>query len=189
MKALSTPVRLRSYISRNSVDTLSSSGCTIWQAARATSAAVTFFDPIQIGSQQYIDGGTGYNNPVEVVLEEAESIWENATSRIQCLVSIGTGIPEPKDFGDNIKEVMGSLQNIATETKRTAERFSRLHTRLGIQGRYFRFNVDQGLGGVGLDEHKKKSTIADASEEYLCNRRITELVIAFLAARAPRYGT
>jgi len=45
-------------------------GCKIWQAARATSAAPTFFKRIKIGrKQEYIDGGMGCNNPSEVVLD------------------------------------------------------------------------------------------------------------------------
>ncbi|OBT75004.1 hypothetical protein VF21_06307 [Pseudogymnoascus sp. 05NY08] len=97
-QSLNNPVRLRSYKTEDPVDTLSGSGCAIWQAARAASAAATFFDPIKIGSQLYVDGGTGYNNPIELVLEEAKSIWSNAPSRIQCLVSIGTGVPDHDDF-------------------------------------------------------------------------------------------
>lgn len=184
-KALNTPVRLRSYKTADSVDTLSGSGCTIWQAARATSAAVTFFDPIQIGRQQYVDGATGYNNPVRVTLDEAKSIWPDALSRIQCLVSIGTGIPDLKDFGNNIGQVVHTLKRIATETEATEQAFFRDHVLLGVGGRYFRLNVDRGLGGVRLDEHKKKDRIEAASENYLNDHRVREQVVEFLAARAP----
>lgn len=188
-KALNTPVRLRSYETADSVDTLSGSGCTIWQAARATSAAATFFDPMKIGSQLYVDGGTGYNNTVEVVLDEAKSIWSNAPSRIQCLVSIGTGVPDPADFGYNLKQVLATLKKIATETEITEQRFVKGHFQLGIGGCYFRFNVDKGLGGVGLDEHKRKDKIEAASELYLNDHRVREQITSFLTARAPMHGT
>jgi patatin-like phospholipase/acyl hydrolase len=38
----------------------------IWEVARATSAAASFFDPIKIGSHgtKFLDGGTGANNPI-----------------------------------------------------------------------------------------------------------------------------
>src|SRR5271154_3147452 len=46
--------------------------CTIWEAARATSAAPTFFEQIVIGepgsSLSYVDGGMGCNNPIAQVL-------------------------------------------------------------------------------------------------------------------------
>ena len=69
--------------------------CTIWEAARATSAAPSFFKPIRIhdavdGTDEYfVDGGVAHNNPSEVALTEARSIWTNV--KRFCLVSIGTG--------------------------------------------------------------------------------------------------
>ncbi|KAF2175094.1 hypothetical protein K469DRAFT_81105 [Zopfia rhizophila CBS 207.26] len=185
-KALNTPVRLRSYITEDSVDTLAGSGCSIWEAARATSAAAVFFDPIEVGRQKYVDGATGFNNPVEVVLEEAVSIWPDAVSRIQCLVSIGTGASELRDFGDNLKEVINTLKAISTETEETEKRFFKNHKHLGVGDRYFRFNVDKGLGGVGLDEHQKVDKVEAATEAYLEGLRVKQAVEAFIAARAPQ---
>lgn len=124
-----------------------------------------------------------------MVLDEAKSIWPDALLRIQSLVSIGTGVPDLKDFGDNIKQVMETIKSIATETETTEQMFYKEHSQLGVGGRYFRLNVDQGLGGVGLDEHKKRDKIEAASELYLNNHRIRDQVVAFIAARAPLYST
>ena len=67
--------------------------CTIWEAARATSAAPTFFKPIKIKPPSpgidYVDGGLGYNNPSDLARAEAQEIWPS--SRLCCLVSLGTG--------------------------------------------------------------------------------------------------
>lgn len=166
------------------MDSLSGSDCTIWQAARATSAAATFFDPIQIGRQIFVDGATGMNNPVEQVFEEALSIWPDAiqNSRIQCLVSIGTGIPDLKKFGDNLKQVAETLKKISTETEKTEERFYKTHEFLGLKNKYFRFNVDKGLTDVGIDDDDKIAEIECSAEEYLRNPRVTGLVGIFLAA-------
>lgn len=48
-------------------------GCTIWQVARVTSAAITFFKPICVGRDgvEFIDAGFGYNNLYEVLIKEA----------------------------------------------------------------------------------------------------------------------
>jgi patatin-like phospholipase/acyl hydrolase len=48
----------------------------IWEAARATSAASTFFEPIEIGPhrQVFLDGGTGANNPVQLLVNEAKYV-------------------------------------------------------------------------------------------------------------------
>ncbi|KDR66070.1 hypothetical protein GALMADRAFT_28572, partial [Galerina marginata CBS 339.88] len=57
------PVLFRTYESHKP-----HSNCKIWEAARATSAAPTFFKRIEIGRDQpFIDGGLGRNNPSRVV--------------------------------------------------------------------------------------------------------------------------
>ena len=72
------------------------SECLIWQAARATSAAPTFFMPMKIDRPRpaitYVDGGLGHNNPAEVALDEARRIWPDCSQ--VGLVSIGTGRPK-----------------------------------------------------------------------------------------------
>src|SRR6266568_3989190 len=81
------PVLLRTYQSHQThLD------CKIWEAARATSAAPTFFKRIEIGNKQLVDGGLGCNNPSRVVLDEAEAAFGG--HQIGCLVSIGTGQAE-----------------------------------------------------------------------------------------------
>ncbi|KAH0557143.1 hypothetical protein GP486_005066 [Trichoglossum hirsutum] len=184
-KALNTPVLFRTYTTDEAVDTLASSECTIWQAACATSAAATFFDPVEIGRQQFVDGATGFNNPVNAVFDEAISIWPDATLRIHCIVSIGTGVPDLKNFGDNLKGVVNTLKAISTETEETEKRFFKYHERLGIGGRYFRYNVQHGLGDVGLDEHKKVAQIEAATERYLQIPQTKGAIDAFAAVRAP----
>ena len=83
------PTVFRSY----SGNGIRSSQCAIWQAARATSAAPSFFKEMYIDNPRpginYVDRGLGHNNPAEVALEEAGKIWP--TAKHFCLVSIGTG--------------------------------------------------------------------------------------------------
>src|SRR5947209_2389498 len=87
------PRRFRTY----PVRALASANCEIWEAARATSAAPTFFKRIAISDgggakEEFIDGGLGCNNPVIQVLEEARDVFGNDRA-VGCLVSIGTGHP------------------------------------------------------------------------------------------------
>src|SRR5262245_43206640 len=51
--------------------------CTIWQVARATSAATTFFKSIKCGRDgiEFIDAGFGYNIPCGVLLDEVKKIF------------------------------------------------------------------------------------------------------------------
>jgi predicted acylesterase/phospholipase RssA len=83
------PAVFRSYSGKGA----RASKCAIWQAARATSAAPSFFKEISIGTpppgMKYVDGGLGYNNPSQVALNEAQRLWP--TGKHFCLVSIGTG--------------------------------------------------------------------------------------------------
>ena len=60
-------VRLRSY----SLPDEPNIRATICQAALATSAATTFFDPVSIGARTFADGVLGANNPVDEVEGEA----------------------------------------------------------------------------------------------------------------------
>ncbi|KAF5546757.1 calcium-independent phospholipase A2-gamma [Fusarium napiforme] len=179
-KANNTPVNIRSYTTSTSVDSMSLSHCKIWEAARATSAASGFFDPIKIGWQDYVDGTTGRNNPVEEVFNEAKRIWPDAPDRIQCFVSIGTGIPEPKAFGDNLAEIKKAIIAITTETEDTERRFYVNNESFGLGGRYFRFNADRGLRDVSLDEFGKVGKIMKATESYLNGPRVEDIIQKFI---------
>ena len=154
---------------RDSVDFLDS--VKIWEACRATSAAPSFFDSIALGpyGEEFVDGATGANNPVFEVWDQAQLVWgpQPIEDRIQCLVSIGTGIPKLKAFGDDPYHIGKTLIAIATETEKTAEKFQRDKTHLDKIGRYYRFNVTHGLEEIGLEDSKKKPGIAAATNGYV----------------------
>ena len=144
---------------------------TIWQAALATSAATSCFDPVTIGSGVYMDGGREASNPVHLVEVEAQNIWCPSTgdlkSRVKCLVSLGAGhlgvnSMREKSFGSLSKALMA----IVMETECTAENF--VSTCEGeYLKRYFRFNVERGLEAVGLAEYKKPGVVESATEAYV----------------------
>jgi hypothetical protein len=86
---------------------------------------------------------------------------------IKCLVSLGTGIPSLKPFGDHFFEVSQTLLTIATETEKTAERFSRDKRQLYSDGRYYRFNVIRGLEDIRAEDSERKNAIVAATSRYL----------------------
>ena len=146
----------------------------IWEAARATSAATSFFDPIAIGpfGQEFLDGATGANNPVEIALEEARDIWPNAMPRLQYIISIGTGEPSLSAFGNNLMSIGRTLVRISTDANAVATQFARAHPELAVGGDrsrhiYQRFNVSKGLENIKLHETAKTSEIASATHRYL----------------------
>lgn len=146
---------------------------TICEAAMATSAATSFFDPVAIGpaGQQYADGALVANNPVREVWTEAQNIWDlrdgKIEERVKCIVSIGTGDPGMKPLPDSMTGLVSAMVSLVTTTKAEASDFADNHRNLLRDGRYFRFNVQQGLQDVGLAEYKQKAKMTTATEDYL----------------------
>jgi len=165
------PILFRSYQSHES-----HSGCKIWEAARATSAAPTFFKHIEIGNKQYfIDGGLGCNNPSRVVLDEAEALF--GTCQIGCLVSIGTGqaeiinIKKPGFLQQIIPiDVIKALKAISTDCEATHE--DMLHLFANSPNTYFRLNVEQGMQGIELSEWEKLANVEAHTMQYLRRQEV-----------------
>lgn len=80
------------------------SDCKIWQVARASTAAPSFFKPLCISDSStgtFVDGGYAYYNPSNFALSEARTLWP--TVREFCLVSMGQG--KPSSGADREKSV------------------------------------------------------------------------------------
>lgn len=109
---------------------------------------------------------------MEEVEGEASNIWCSETGDlkplVKCFISIGTGNPGKKAIEENIAKFLSrTLVAIATETEQTAQRFVARWTQHLDKNRFFRFNVHQGLQGVGLAEYQQQGTIEAATDEYL----------------------
>jgi Patatin-like phospholipase len=103
--AARTPVLFRSY---NCAEDYDADKCRIWEAARCTSAAPTFFKRMFVrvppgSGQWYLDGGLQYNNPSKLALDEARRLWP--TVKRFYLVSVGTGQQGTVEFMD-IKDTL-----------------------------------------------------------------------------------
>ncbi|PVH70050.1 FabD/lysophospholipase-like protein, partial [Cadophora sp. DSE1049] len=142
----------------------------IWEAARATSSAPSFFDPIDITCQNitetFIDGALGHNNPVNELWMEAQSEYgATLEPQIRFILSIGTGKPAMKKIGSSLKDFGSTIIKMASDTQKTANTFHRLHQDLADVDGYFRFNPPD-LDEVGLDEASKKSLISQRTAAY-----------------------
>jgi predicted acylesterase/phospholipase RssA len=166
------PRRFRTY----PVRVLASANCEIWEAARATSAAPTFFKRIEIddgsgGKEEFVDGGMGCNNPVNQVLAEARDVFGN-DRMVGCLVSIGTGHPgtiglaRPDSFQKFLPtKLIDVLKKIATDCEKTANELS---TRFqDYESFYYRFNVEHGAEGISLEEWEKMGELTEHTKAYL----------------------
>ncbi|KAH8591275.1 acyl transferase/acyl hydrolase/lysophospholipase [Bisporella sp. PMI_857] len=142
--------------------------CNIWEAARATSAAPMFFEPVEFkGSRvRYVDGGIWRNNPVRELYREAYQLL--GARSVSCIISIGTGVLEVIDIGGNGMQLLEACKSIVTETEETANDFAREVMQEGRQSRiYFRFNVSNGLQKVGLTEYAAVDLMTQVTRSYL----------------------
>jgi hypothetical protein len=139
--------------------------CTIWEAARATSAMRTFFKPIVIGSpgisQPFVDGGIGCNNPIKQVLDEAEHVFPGRSP--SCIISIGAG--QAQTINIQSADVVTALQGMAEECEITAQEIARrFRDRSNL---YFRFNVEQGLQAVGIAQWERLDDVNAHTARYI----------------------
>ncbi|KAH8174073.1 patatin-like phospholipase domain-containing protein [Sarocladium implicatum] len=165
---ISQNVCLRSYKSSVPDDRLGK--VKIWEACRATSAALTYFPPITIGNEQFSDGGLRVNNPITEVWREALGAWPQLTdSELRehvNIVSIGTGVPNYPNEPTTLWEATKTLKKLALDTESVAEAFAKDKSRLMESGQYVRFNVNRGKN-AGLDAYEKIDLIIAVTKDYI----------------------
>jgi predicted acylesterase/phospholipase RssA len=165
----------------------------IWQVGRATSAAPSFFLPIEIGDIVYGDGGTGWNNPTGEAISEARSIWPKRP--IGIVVSIGTGLEEALQLKDKASKVPDLAQMLLDNTSpkhafqlavaeyavQCLTSCERVHSEIAehpdrdiLDGNYFRLNVLQGMSTIGLAEWDKLKTMIALTERYMQHGEMKE---------------
>lgn len=140
---------LRSYINPF-VDT----HCELWEAARATSAAPLFFEPItfQKSGDVFVDGVLQLNNPVRELVNEADRIWPGVP--ISCLVSIGTGCVKVGELNPKVHKMIRTVIQMSMHAENAAEAFMKEQRGRSLfdEKRYYRFNVEQGIQEVEMDD-------------------------------------
>ncbi|KAL2263400.1 hypothetical protein VTK26DRAFT_6942 [Humicola hyalothermophila] len=183
------PRLLRSYAA-DCRNTMSGADIKIWEAARATTAASYFFKPMKLrvgylAAEDFIDATIGYNDPAEVLLNEAADRIGTGR-RLGCLISIGTGTRQVRidrshpglrnikgavKFG---KELLGLVKNTATSGEGP-------HDRLEARFRdhpnaYFRFNVPDVAAEVKSHHYLKMDILKTATRAYLSDPKVARQV-------------
>ena len=159
-KDTSDAVRIRSYdqVGRGNIP------ATICEAALATSAATSYFDPVSIGASQYVNGAWRHNNAISEVEAEAQDLWlpddgtsnvEDLKSLVKCFISIGTGVLPKIEIPDNIFKFINKLPSFATDSEPANKGFQDRWRKALIYKRFFYFNVPQGLQDMGSAAHEK----------------------------------
>ena len=169
----SAPAVIRSYQSRRPDNMIKR--IKIWEAARATSAASTLFDPIKIEpfGQKFVDGALGWNNPIDLAEFESRDLWKDED---RIIISLGTGSVPGQAVDGNLLDLSRRLAKIVTEADMTNDRFRRTHSKLVDDNRLFRFNVTQGLGDIGLAEYQAIDRIAAYTETYMSNSDVFRIL-------------
>jgi hypothetical protein len=91
-------------------------------------------------------------------------------------------------FKDDLMGIGHSLLAMATETEKTAERFSRDKSRLDDTGRYFRFNVLSGLEDINWEDSKRKNAIIAATDRYIESQAVCKQIKACADKTSRREG-
>ncbi|KAH8684210.1 acyl transferase/acyl hydrolase/lysophospholipase [Tricladium varicosporioides] len=119
----------------------------IWQVARATSAAPTYFHPITIEDHKFLDGGFGTNNPTKEIYREVYLMNGNNKRSIGLVVSIGTGESWVSKFGSGtlaqyLAYIRAGKHVVTNSDEVHAEMRNEEFPPGGDRGdRYYRFNV------------------------------------------------
>ncbi|KAG8738544.1 hypothetical protein FRC10_006748 [Ceratobasidium sp. 414] len=147
---------------------------TICETLRATTAHPDLFKSVELGEpsakESFIDGGLGCNNPIEQLIAEATLIFPGRY--ISSIISIGAGhtrtiqIPKSGLFKSTLPlNALIAAKHIAADCERAAQRIARRFQ--GVPNFYFRFNVDQGLQGVGQGEWERLGEVTAHTRAYL----------------------
>ncbi|KAK6531861.1 hypothetical protein TWF694_003026 [Orbilia ellipsospora] len=145
------PVFFRSYVNRENASEFPE--VKIWEAARATSAAPSYFKPFKLGDHNLVDGGLGANNPIGWLWTEMLAVFGPARPT-NCFLSIGTGraknqsLPEPGKLL-KAKHTLEALASIATNTEITHILFRTLINAFApktIAKKYWRLNFGKHIG-------------------------------------------
>ena len=181
-----TPTIFRSYKCHGEEEAIE---CQLWEAARATTAAPSFFAPTRIKvnstAEYYVDGAIKWNNPSLQVVSEAEALF-GPHRRLGCMVSLGTGIRPPSMKRDGKKGRLGTAYSVS-EIGRVAMNYltdpeppdRQLKASLKDHiNSYFRFSVpaEEGKERVRIFEYQKMGALRLATERYIQQQDVSLMI-------------
>ncbi|MCJ1251294.1 hypothetical protein MMC30_008526 [Trapelia coarctata] len=174
----------------------------IWQAARATSAAPTYFSPVQIKDEQFVDGGLLENNPTWTAIQEVRS-RNSMDPRVKlnevfgAVVSIGTGVRSRSRISGT-DHALKRFHSAATEALKVATESQDRHLELRSLAQseglsYFRFLADMEDLDLqtkrGYNERlrsKVRETVIRSFSSTEMDRELTELAQTLVKYRHVR---
>ena len=164
----------------------------IWQVARATSAAPTYFKPPVIDGLEYLDGGFGANNPCAEIYEEVRKMNNNSQSCVSIILSIGTGKNNEarRVKGTGLQRYLNYLnfaRKWASDSEQTHSEMLKAKSKEHFN--YFRLNVGEGLDLMKLDEWRARSSARTKIGEWIANFRSLSCEARHEANKTPGVGS
>lgn len=160
-KNFQTPFLFRSYDRKTSYTSRTpfernpddSNTFAIWQVAKATSAAPSYFKSTHMFEARYYDAATSLNNPSWEVVREVSLLAKESHDAIDLLLSIGGG--NSKGNSPRLRFGTGSLlQELIDISDVVHEKVESESKAQGFD--YFRFDVKEGLQAVRMNEWRPK---------------------------------
>jgi patatin-like phospholipase/acyl hydrolase len=164
---------------------------TLVDALRATTAAPTYFPPIQIGDHTLKDGGLIANNPSLVALDIVRSMWKDRG--LEVFVSIGTGATEnhdssfKRDANSPASQVVRQALSLATNSEKIhQEVFHHLcefHEtyKIAFPTHYLWLNcsIPADLSSLSVTDPKQLNKLKDLAKESLLSDEMQKKMSVF----------
>lgn len=172
---------------------------TISLAARATSAAPTFFPEVRFPESSpkltFWDGGLLNNNPIDQLWYSRYELVqaEDPPPPISCVISLGTGYMRPGSPSDSWFKLAGvatHVMDFATNTNAKGKDFSRHMSQMNRRSehknsKYIRLNPYLGFRGIGLADYTRMKDLQKIARKYMehpSNRERIESAVGAICA-------
>lgn len=152
----------------------------IWQVAQATVAAPSYFPPVTIDGEEFLDGAFGANNPSHLAAKELSTLYDMNNI---CLVSIGSG--GQRTTSRNRSSQFGRLISLLRTAIDFATDSENVHSQMLVLAEvsqkfsYFRFDVP-GLEHIAMDQ----LLVERSGKRFRSEEKPT---IAFIKAHTQQY--
>ena len=118
-------------------------------------------------------------NPIYEMIRESRRVWDQPA--FGCILSLGTGWTDLKSLGSKknlMHQVAQTCADIALNARNRAQEFLQDEpgSTLWENGSYFRFDVDQGMSGIQVEDWQEMKTMEAWTDAYLSRVEVAKAV-------------